>query len=237
MRTVRYHLGAEELLELGSSQKLLVRERRPYLSGRRPMISQSQNVYFLDAIGSIAGYLAEGLSFTLNTLGDIVDIPMGILSQGVDITFNGVAGLIGNIPLFGEVLAQILLLGGALIKLGLSIPGLVLHGLGNILGGIAKALQSKNTEGENQDAVDKAKDDIVKKTPPDIQGIVKQALDFSGVTGRNLAPGVKPDGTPIAPAAGTAEGVEPSGKSDLESALSIGIPVVGVVALVAALAS
>jgi hypothetical protein len=242
----RYRLGAEELLELGRSRRpVTLSGRRPFLSGRaergpflgnrEPELSQ-ESVFILDMLGNVAGFIADGLAFALNTLGDLVDLPLNILSQGVDIVFNGVSGLLREVPIIGDVLAQILVMGGALVKFGLSIPGLVLHGLGNILAGIAKAL--KGSDADTDEKVDTAKKDIVNKAPDPLKDNVKKILDASGVTGSNLTPSVSPTGQPLpTPPGSTPPGAEAPGSSagDLTTALAIGVPVVGVLALVAAL--
>lgn len=246
----RYQLGAEELLELGRARNSAVSGRRPFLAGRagaaagapflgnrRPALAQ-ESVFILDVLGSVAGFIADGLSFALHTLGSLVDLPLNILAQGVDIAFNGVAGILREVPIIGDILAQILVMGGSLIKFGLSIPGLMLHGLGNILGGIAKALKGS---GENtDDKVDGAKKDIVNKAPDPLKDNVKKILDASGVTGSNLTPSVSPTGQPLPTTPGsTLPGASAPGDSagtDLTTVLAIGVPAVGVLALIAALA-
>lgn len=226
--TIRYHLGAEELIELGRD-RIMIANRRPFLAGRG-----GAELGILDMLGDVAGFLSSALGFVFNTLGDIINVPLGILSQGVDVTFNGVAGLLKNIPILGDLLAQVLVLGGSLIKFGLSIPGLALHGLGNVLGGIGKALSGENTAAENNGKVDQAKKDITNKAPDPIKANVKKILDASGVSGSNLTPNVGSNGQPM-PSLSPDGTAVPSGKSDLEQALTIGVPVVGGVALLVAL--
>jgi hypothetical protein len=250
----RYRLGAEELLELGRARNPQpVAERKPFLASRlrKPMLRQTpqrapESVFILDVLGSVAGFVADGLSLALGALGTLVDLPLGILSQGVDVAFNGLAGLFGGIPGIGGFLSQILLLGGSLIKFGLSVPGLLLHGLGNIMGGVAKFLKGENSEGKNQDNLDGAKEEIISKAPPGLKDNVKKILDASGVTGGNLTPNVgstgtpRPDvgtpGAPGAPGAVMPGDVSAAPSTDLETALAIGVPAVGAIALIAALA-
>lgn len=248
MSHVRYRLGAEELLELGRVESPRV-DRTPFLAGRvrvhNDWLGQGEQVYILDILGSVAGFLAEGLSFALTTLGNLLDVPLQILSQGVDIVFNSIANVFSGIPILGDLLAKVVVLGGSLIKFGLSIPGLLLRGLGNILGGVAKWLKGSGSEQGNQQKVDEAKEDITGRAPDPIKDTVKAVLDFSGVSGKDLAPNVDEDsGTPrpedpkdladekiqVGPGRPSGEG------AGVESVLAIGLPVVGVVALVAALA-
>jgi hypothetical protein len=240
---VHYRLGAEELLELGRRAKdPRAPGRSPFLAGRMRMAQQGaaaepEKVYILDVLGNVAGWIAQGLSFAFNTLGDLVNIPLNILSQGVDVTFNGVAGLLKNIPVIGDLLAQILVLGGSLVKFGLSIPGLALHGLGNVMGGIAKALKGSGDESQNQKKVDDAKKNIVDQAPAALKKNVQTVLDSSGVTGNELTPNVEDNGTPK-PASPEvlAQETVPAEGTDLGTVLAVGIPVVGAAAIVAAVA-
>jgi len=240
----RYRLGAEELLELGRARATPA-DRRPFLMGRaRPMMANerpSEQVYIFDILGSVAGFLADGLSFAFTTLGDLIDIPLQILSQGVDIAFNGIAGLLQQIPIVGDLLAQIVVLGGSLIKFALSIPGLVLRGLGNILGGVAKALKGSGTEKENQEKVDGAKDKIVDGAPSALKDNVKAILNASGVTGKDLAPSVSPTGEPkpttITPTTKIEDVTPPAEGVEIGTVLAVGVPVVGALALIVALAT
>jgi hypothetical protein len=251
--TARHRLGAEELIELGRVPTAVL-FRQPYFMGRprrAPLVANGPalagpGLGILDILGSVAGFLADGLGFALGTLGDLVDIPLGILSQGVDIAFNGVADLLRNIPIVGDLLAQILVLGGSLVKFGLSIPGLALHGLGNVMAGIGKALKGENSDAQNQEKVDDAKKDVVDRAPLPIKESVKAILDASGVSGRNLTPGVGSGGQVTAPPAGRqgppgarAPGI-PAAEAegpDIGEILAVGVPVAGAAALLVALAS
>lgn len=210
------------------------------MMANRPYLGQEGAYAILDVLGSVAGFIADGLSFALNTLGSLVDLPLNILAQGVDIVFNGIGGLLKEVPIIGDLLAQILVMGGSLIKFGLSIPGLLLHGLGNILGGIAKALKGENSSGANEEKVDTAKKDIIGKAPDPLKDSVKKILDASGVSGSNLTPSVSPTGEPMpstAPGGAAAGAGAGAGEgTDLSTMLAIGVPAIGVLALVAALA-
>lgn len=183
----------------------------------------------------IGGWLADGLSFVLTQLGNLLDVPLKIISQGIDLVFNGVADLLRNIPFVGDLLAEILVLGGAVIKFGLSIPGMLLREAGNVFGGIAKALKSENSDSKNQEKVNDAKDRITEKAPLDIKDTVKGLLNASGVTGKNLTPSVSPSGEVSAPTGPITSLPQAEPEMGLGTVLAIGVPVVGAVVLVAAL--
>lgn len=213
----RYSLGAEELLELGRTAHGARLGNVPFFSSRlgSPRLG--------DIFSDVGGFITGALGFAINTLGDLVSLPLDILSKGVDVAFTGLANLLDNIPIMGPFLGQILLLGNAVIKFALSVPGLLLHGLGGILTNISKVLTAKNTPAQNQKNVDKAKENIASKAPALIQSAVKSTLDSTGVSGNNLTPSLTPGATAPAPVA--SEG------TDVVKALTIGIPAAGLAAV------
>lgn len=240
MSATYYRLGAEELIELGSSGRQNPRTRmgRPFLAGReRPFITNGLSGIG-DILASLGGFFVKGLELAFNALGDWIDIPMNILSKGIDILFvDGLGSILNSIPLIGPLLSQIVVLGGSLLKFGLSIPGLVLHGLGNVMGNIGEALDKNFTEDENQKGINKSKEEIIKKAPDELKDNVKALLDAGGVSGSDLVPGFDKDkgeytGT-TPPTDKDIESVETGTpvKSDLEKALMIGAPVAGVAAI------
>lgn len=228
--TSRYRLGAEELLELGRRSKDRgVGGRSPYLAGRLRMAqAEPEKVYVLDVLGNAAGWIAERLSLAIGTLGELANVPVSVLSQGVDVDSSAVAGILKNVPTVGDLLAQILVLGGSLIKFGLSVPGLALRGLANLTAGIAKALKENGSEGK----VGGAKGDIVDQAPAELKTDVKAVLESSGVTSQDLTPHVdRTTGIPM-PASAEDLAQETVAGSDIGTALAVGIPVAGAAALV-----
>lgn len=250
IRTPSYRLGAEELIELGNPRKRPVRmgDRRPYFADRqRKMLANARRpaaLGQLEFLAQIGSYLADGLSFLFNILGDFIDIPLGILSKGIDLIFiDGLGGLLGEIPILGGVLSQIVVLGGTLVKFGLSIPGLLLHGLGNVMGNISEALKATYSTEENDKNIEGAKEDIVKKAPDNLKDPVKQLLDAGGVTGSDMVPDVPETAEEEDEARRTGEQIATGAKNgvpgettDLEKALMIGAPIAGAAALIAILA-
>ena len=248
--TVSYRLGAEELLELGNIRKGPVRTNRPYLAGRKPMLANPTlgGIDILSILGTVAQYLAQGLGFALNTIGSIVEIPLDILGQGVDIAFNGIAGGLRYIPVLGDLLAEIVLVGGAIIKFALTIPGLLLHEFGNILEGIGKYLDDKLTPAEKEQKLDDAEKKLIDEAPEPIRDNVKAILDAAGVSGRDIAgsiSGNRSEGQDIADEINKPGGVtEPTPdlisaaaqESFIEKALPIAIPVAAAGVLIAVLA-
>lgn len=237
MSSLRYQLGAEELIELGADgSKVILKNRKPFLAGRVIKLGvPDENI--LDTLAASGKFLAERLSLALNTLSKILNMPLGALAQSADVAALNVSDLLKKVPAIGDLLAEILLLGGALVKFGLSFPGLALSGLGNVLAGIARAMQG----GENvQDQVDTAKECILGMAPEDLKDRVEKILSSVGVSASSLTPDVLGNGQPIASPAGTSlSGALPPPApegSGFGNALAVGVPMVGVVALVTSLA-
>lgn len=197
---VRHRLGAEELLELGRSSSEGAAGRRPFLAGRvRPedlakARSAARSAYVLDVLASAGGFVAGELALALGALGSLAGAPPESLARGSDLAFVRTAGLLRAAPTAADLVAQVLVLGGALARFGLSLPGIPLEGLGNLLAGSARALRASVPEAEAQALVDGAKADVSGRAPEGVEGDVRALLDASGVGGADLAPSVGPAG-------------------------------------------
>lgn len=239
MRPLRYHLGAEELIELGADNKVMLKNRRPYLAGRSFKLGQTEETA-LDLIASAGKWVADTLSYALHVLGSIIDVPAAWLAQGSDVAFNAVSDLLKKVPVLGNLLAEILLLGGALIKFGLSLPGMALQGLSNLLAGLARALDGQSEKAANQEKVDAARNRVLELAPSELKDRVMKLLAAIGISGDNLTPDILPNGQPTSSPAGTStlSGASPPPVSEsggLRNVLAVGVPVLGVVALAAAM--
>jgi len=178
--------------------------------------------------------VAERLSLALDTLSQILNVPLGVISQSVDVASLVISDLLKKVPSIGNLLAEILLLGGALMKFGLSIPGLVLGGLACLLAGIAQAMDGRP---DTQAQIDAAKGSILNQASEDLKDRVEKIIGTIGISEDNLAPDVTVSGQPLTTPAGTSlSGAPPPPVPGLSNALAVGVPVVGAVALVTALA-
>jgi hypothetical protein len=227
MRTIRYQLGAEELIELGSDSKVILKNRKPFLAGRIVKLGQAEeNV--LDTLAAVGKFMAEKLALALGTLTKIMNVSLGVIAQSVDVAVLNITDLLQKVPAIGDLLAQILLLGGALVKFGLSIPGLVLGGLGNILAGIARALGS-----DVQSQIDSGTQSILDQAPEELKDRVEKIIGTLGISGTNLTPDVHGNGQPMATPAGTSlSGAPPPPAPEgngLGNALAVGVPLVALV--------
>lgn len=226
MTAIRYQLGAEELIELGSDgNKILLKNRKPFLAGRIVKLgAPEENI--LDTLAAVGKFLADKLVLALNTLAKIVNVPLGALAQGVDIAALNISDLLKKVPAIGNLLAEILLLGGALVKFGLSIPGLALGGLGSLLAGIARSMDGSS---DTQAQIDQAKDLVLDQAPEELKDRVEKILGMIGVSGGSLTPDVLANGQPTATPAGTSlSGAPPPPApegSGLGKVLAVGVPV------------
>lgn len=233
---VAHRLGAIELIELGRSRSTPTL-RRPFLAnGPAPRLAGPS----LDGLNfaSIGSFLTGAFEFLFKTLADVISVPLDLLSKGTGLLFDGLAGMLVNVPIIGVLASQVLLLTKSLIQWGLSLPGLLLDGLGNIFGEIKKAIDATQTPEKKKADETKAKGEIAKKAEAkggtEFKDTVMQAIngdppkDSSGnpVSGtpikqdQNLPPGADQVGTSTGTAAG------------LEKAVSIGLPVAGAAVLV-----
>ena len=234
MKALRYQLGAEELIELGiDGSKVILKNRKPFLAGRIVRLgSPEENI--LDTLAMVGKFVAERLALALDTLSRILNVPLGVISESVDVASMVVSDLLKKVPSIGNLLAEILLLGGALMKFGLSIPGLVLGGLACLLAGIAQAMDGRP---DTQAQIDAAKGSILNQASEDLKDRVEKIIGTIGISEDNLAPDVTVSGQPLTTPAGTSlSGAPPPPVPGLSNALAVGVPVVGAVALVTALA-
>lgn len=241
MSPLRYHLGAEELIELGASDtKVMLKNRGPYLAGRTFKLGAPAEETALDMIAAAGKWVADTLSYALHVLGNIIDVPAGWLAQGADVTFNAISNLLKKVPVLGNLLAEILLLGGALIKFGLSLPGMALSGLANVLAGLARALDHQSDKAANQEKVSVARARVLELAPSELKERIEKLLAAIGISGDNLTPDILPNGQPMSSPAGTStlSGTPPPPASEsggsLRNALAVGVPILGVVAIAAA---
>lgn len=183
MRIAQTRVGSfQPLPSLGA-----VRIKGPLLNYRMPMIANTNLGLngLTDVFVKILGTLAEWLSVAFTTLGTIVNIPMDILGQGIDIAFSGLSSVVGMIPVLGPLLSEIVLLGGAIIAFAITVPGLILNELGNLLEGAAKWLDTQITPDEKKEKIDAEKKEIIDKAPEPIKDTVTSILDATGIGGRN----------------------------------------------------
>lgn len=234
MSALRYQLGAEELIELGSDgSKVLLKNRKPFLAGRIVRLGQPEE-NILDTLAMVGKFVADRLSLALDTLSQILNVPLGVISQSTDVASLVISDLVKKVPSIGNLLAEILLLGGALMKFGLSIPGLVLGGLGCLLAGIAQAMDGRP---DTQAQLDAARQSLLNQASEDLKDRVEKIIGTIGISEDNLTPDVTVSGQPLTTPAGTSlSGAPPPPASGRSNAWAVGVPVVGAVAMITALA-
>lgn len=194
MRTKRFSLGAEELIELGNGRVGVNLDRKPFLSGRtrnvRLSLGSSKRMgQDVDLLAEVAPYVANRLNDSLSALADILDMPVMNLGQSVEIVSKNVSGLLERIPSIKDLLEQILVLGGVLVKYGLTVPDMLLRNLGNLIGGIGVSL-SKLGEGELQGGINQAKQDIAEQSGDSLKDSLTEIMNRTGVSGNDPVPNI-----------------------------------------------
>lgn len=224
-------LGAIELIELGSARRALDSGHRPFLAARYPRPHGfGPSLGQLDFLSSVGSFLSGAFEFIFKNLATLISVPLDLASKGVGVLFDGLAGFLKNIPIIGVLASELLLVGKAVIQFGLSVPGLLLKGIGNVFGEVKKALDVTKTADQkksdektaNQNILDKAK----AKGGDPLMNAVKDAL--IGKPPSNTTP--PPSNNPLPP--GVADVGLGLGSPDLEKVLSVGLPIAGAAALV-----
>lgn len=239
--TVRYRLGAEELIELGDSEnQIILRNRKPFLAGRlresASLGTPPSPMSTVDALSIVSKEIADRLTLALSTMASVMNMQLGSLAQSPEIAAKAAAGLLDSCPTTAKLYAQILLFGGTLAKYGLSVPDLGLQGLSTILAGLKMAVVQKLSAQEIDAFFREALEEILVKTSDQNRMAMQIALDSLGASGSNPTPSVSESGQPMVSPAGTsgpAPGTSQKGAPGIETALAVGT--VGVVALVTAL--
>jgi len=224
-------LGAIELIELGSARRALTSSNRPFLAARYPRPhGPGPTLGQLDFLASVGSFLAGAFEFLFKNLASLINVPLDLASKGVGVLFDGLAGFLKNIPIIGVLASELLLVGKAVIQFGLSVPGLLLKGIGNVFGEVKKALDVTKTADQKKADEKKANENILNKAQQKggdpLKNAVQQALQGNPPTNttpppanNQLPPGVQEVGAGI-------------GGTDLNEVLKVGLPIAGAAALV-----
>lgn len=185
---VRHSLGAEELIELGRAD-YPSNGNVPFLSPRlRGRVAMGQSEAPAPAPVS-DDFIVTALSKDLELLGKISMVPLDIMAKSETVTFRATGDLLDNVPAIDVLLARILLLGNAAVRLGLDLPSLK-DGCAGIVNGIAAGFSATGTSAQNQKAIDEAEAAILAQAPD--KDRVKKIFDSTGVSGDDLTPATPP---------------------------------------------
>ncbi len=217
-----HRLGAIELIELGSSQRLPTL-RRPFLSNR----SLSGPRLGMDFLATIGSFLTGAFEFLFKTLGQLLNVPLGLLSSGVGVLFDGLSSLLVNVPIIGVFASQLLMITKSVIQWGLSVPGLLLEGLGNVFGGIRKAIDATQTPAKKKQDEAAGKEKILERAEQ--RGGIPLRTAVGQVLGGQVPGGVTGVPTPLPLPPGMQDVGVTTG--DLNQLLGIGLPIAGAATL------
>jgi hypothetical protein len=228
-----YRLGAIELIELGNAVPRIEKPynfdpgRRPFMSSRYPRTFRGPELGQLD-FSNIGSFLAGAFEFIFKMLANLVNVPLDVASQGVGVLFDGVSGLLKNIPALGPICSELLLLAKAVIQWGLKVPGMTLSLVGNVFSEIKNAVDTTKSSGEKKQDESIALKNLLRKAEEKggstLESAVSQAISGKipdGVTG---VPPLRPEDLP--PGADTI-----GAPSSVDRILGIGLPVAAVLVL------
>lgn len=214
-------LGATYLIELGSNRHFSVAvPHRPFLSNY-PKARLGQ----FDWLADVGSFLAGMFSTIFHALGTIVNIPLDLASKGLGYLFDGIAKVIGQIPIIGELLAGIVLVGKTIIQWVLKVPGMILNGIGNLFDEAKKAIDKFRTPAQAKKDESAAKSKLLDAAEKKGGELFKSAIS-------KVLEGKKPDDVKGVPAGEPmpvpgAENIGVPESSDLTKALNIGAPIAG----------
>lgn len=230
VRALPIRLGAIELIELGSARRSLDTARRPFLASRYPR-STSGPMLGMDFLATVGSFLTGAFEFLFKNLAALINVPLDLASKGIGVLFDGLAGFLSNIPIIGVLAAELLLVGKAVIQFALSVPGLLLSGIGNVFGEVKKAIDATKTADEKKADEKKAEENILKKAEAkggtQLKSAVQQAI--GGQAPSNTTPPPNPP-NPLPPGADQV-GTYVGKGGDLDNIVKVGLPIAGATAL------
>jgi len=231
-KAMPFRLGAIELIELGSPAPRPDAFRRPFLASRFPRpLSTGATLGQLDFLASVGSFLTGAFEFIFKNLAKLINVPLDLASKGIGVLFDGLAGFLRNIPIVGVLAAELLLVGKAVLQFGLSVPGLLLNGIGNIFGEVKGAIDATKTVEQKKTDEKAAEGNILKKAEEKGGEPLKNAVGdaIGGRPPSNTTPPPNPS-QPLPP--GADQVGTNVGKSQLTEILETGLPIAGVAALV-----
>jgi len=145
-----------------------------------------------DAINYFFTFVGNGIQSVTNLLGGILEVPLSLIGSGANTVITAFAGIVGEIPIIGEIVAAILLAANAVLQQALKLPGQLLEMVGNL----GKAFASLSPE-QKEKAASLAKTMLIDSASNDIKNDVAQTLAKTPPPG-GVSTGASEDGIPWA---------------------------------------
>jgi hypothetical protein len=124
--------GGFDVLELGRGPGVAPARPGRKLGQDGPTIPTVETRF--DLAGGLMGLLSDGIS----GLATIIGAPLGVVGDAASFVIDGIAGLVGKVPVVGELVGTVLLVGKTLLNAGLRLPETVLKAFANVLGSFSK---------------------------------------------------------------------------------------------------
>ena len=149
---------ADQVIELGAGRFQIYDSALLADAGRREKILQHELGVVLPRMFAQMGQEAPGIFQTLlgflgdglGVLGDVIGFPTGLIATGADFVITTIAELARNIPIVGELIADILQAGNTLLGAGLSLPSETLGILSTLLTSFRKLPEEKQKSLEDK---------------------------------------------------------------------------------------
>lgn len=146
--------------------------------GRGPFLANRARPRMGDPAG-VGSFLLGLVSDGVGVIADIVRVPADLLTRGVGAVSERVAGVIWEIPVLGELVAQILLAINAVTAFALPVPTGLLSGIANVFENLSNALDSGTSGAADRGRkVQAARGNIIESAPPElrreVQGLIER---------------------------------------------------------------
>ena len=215
--SLRYRLGAQELLELGRVSIEARGPREPFFARRR----MGANDIALEARLN----LGESFGAVLTAISKVVRVTPEAMAASPKAAKEYILLLIKNSPTMENYVLGLLVLASVIVKEGVRAIGPTQEQVSNILVGAGEAVMEVVPESELPERLLAAENRIIEKTPEGLREKVRQMISGSGISPGNLAPNLPEPEKNNEDAAGAA------GMTAGQKALLVGIPVSGFVAI------
>jgi hypothetical protein len=182
-------MGAIELIELGNAHVAPAMISNNPTSKRWPELTGTgaQLGILGDVVNYFFTFVGNGLSSVTNILSQILAVPVNLLGGGIGIVLTSFAGIVGQIPILGEMTAAIILAANSIIQAAIQLPGQILEMIGNL----GKAFATLSPD-QQKSLTGLAMQTLIKSSPTDIKDQVSNAVETAAPPGISTGTAAEP---------------------------------------------
>lgn len=179
-------MGAIELIELGNARNPAMVENA--VAGKRFTIAETHigpgtgTHARLGILGDVVNYfftfVGKGLSSVTGALSQILSVPVSLIGTGVGTILTTFAGIVGQVPILGELTAAIILAANSIIQAAIQLPGQILEMIGNL----GKAFATLSPD-QQKSFTSLAMKELISSSPSEIKDQVSSAVETAAPPG------------------------------------------------------